>query len=102
MAAKLYGAAHSTCTRRVMAVLEENHATYQLISVNLAKLEHETADFMATKHPYGKISILNDDVFLIYDSRAICKHIAKNWVGQGTKFIPEGKNVRAYGMFEQV
>jgi glutathione S-transferase len=102
MAVKLYGAAHSTCTRRVMAVLEEKEVPYQLMPVNLAKGEQATPEFRATKQPFGKVPVLDDNGFLIYESRAICKYIAKRWASQGTKLIPDGNDARAYGMFEQV
>jgi glutathione S-transferase len=98
----LYGAAHSTCTRRVMVVLEEKGVPYKLIPVNLGKGEHATPEFRATKQPFGKVPVLDDDGFLIYESRAICKYIAKRWAGQGTKLIPDDNDARAYGMFEQV
>ena len=101
MAVKLYGAAHSTCTRRVMTALEEKEVRYQLIPINLTKHEHETAGFR-TKHPFGKVPVLDDNGFLVYESRAICKYIAKKWEGQGTKLIPDGSNAKVYGMFEQV
>jgi glutathione S-transferase len=102
MAVKLYGAAHSTCTRRVMVVLEEKKVPYQLIPINLGKREHETVDFKATKQPFGKVPVLDDDGFQIYESRAICRYIAKKWAGQGTKLMPDDSDMKGYGMFEQV
>ena len=101
MGVKLYGAAHSTCTRRVMTVLEEKDVPYHLIPINLSKGDQAMPEFRA-KQPFGKVPVLEDDGFLIYESRAICKYIAKRWGGQGTKLIPDGNDVRAYGMFEQV
>jgi glutathione S-transferase len=85
-----------------MTVLEEKDVSYQLIPVNLSKGEQATPEFRATKQPFGKVPVLDDDGFLIYESRAICKYIAKRWEGQGTKLIPDGNDARAYGMFEQV
>ena len=102
MTVKLYGAAHSTCTRRVMVVLEEKEVPYKLIPINLGKGEQAMPEFRATKQPFGKVPVLDDDGFLIYESRAICKYIAKRWTDQGTKLIPDDNDARAYGMFEQV
>ncbi|XWS46687.1 hypothetical protein CRYUN_Cryun14cG0089500 [Craigia yunnanensis] len=47
MTIKLYGAAMSTCTARVLACLHENGAEFELIPVNLLKGEHKQPAFLA-------------------------------------------------------
>jgi len=98
---KLYGAVHSTCTRRVLTVLAEKNLEYELIPINLAKNEQSTAQFRE-KQPFGKVPVLDDDGFLVYESRAICKYIARKFEEQGTKLIPDFGDIKGYGLFEQV
>ena len=38
----------------------------------------------------------------MFESRAIAKYIAKKYAGQGAKLIPDEKDVKGYGKFEQV
>jgi glutathione S-transferase len=102
MVLKVYGASHSTCTRRVLTVLAEKNVNYELISINLAKSEQSSLEFRK-KQPFGKVPVLDDDGFLVYESRAICKYIARKFAGQGTRgLVPEEGDLKAYGAFEQV
>ena len=101
MVLKIYGAAHSTCTRRVLTVLAEKNAEYELIPVNLSKNEQASAAFRV-KQPFGKVPVLDDEGFLVYESRAICRYLARKFAGQGTRLIPDEGDVRGWGLFEQV
>lgn len=101
MAIKVYGAAASTCTKRVLTALEEKNVSYELVPVNFAVAEHKSPEFLK-KQPFGKIPVLEDDGFLVFESRAICKYIAKKYAGQGTKLIPDENDVKGYALFEQV
>src|SRR4051794_15804913 len=101
MVLKIYGAAHSTCTRRVLTVLAEKNLEYELIPINLARNEQASKDFRA-KQPFGKVPVLDDDGFLVYESRAICKYVARKWARQGTRLMPDEGDVKGYALFEQV
>ncbi|OIW33094.1 putative glutathione S-transferase [Coniochaeta ligniaria NRRL 30616] len=100
MAIKVYGSAASTCTKRVLTTLEEKNVPYELVPINFATGEHKTPDFLK-KQPFGQMPVLEDDGFLVYESRAICKYVAKKYAGQGTKLIPDDGDLKAYGLFEQ-
>lgn len=56
----------------------------------------------AEKQPFGLTPYLDDDGFVVYESRAICKYIARKYAGQGVKLIPAEGDCEGYGLFEQV
>ncbi|KAH7912707.1 glutathione S-transferase-like protein [Hygrophoropsis aurantiaca] len=99
MTIKLYGFNLSTCTRRVATVLKEKNVPYELISVDLAKGAQKDPSF--TKHqPFGQVPYIDDDGFILYESRAISRYIAKKYAGQGTPdLIPT--DPKAEALFEQ-
>jgi glutathione S-transferase len=102
MALKLYGMFQSSCTRRVLITLAEKKVTdYELIIVNLPLGEQRNPSYLE-KAPFGKVPLLDDDGFLIYESRAICQYIARKYSGQGTKLMPDERDLMEYGLFEQV
>ena len=98
MAIKLYGPAMSTCVKRVVTTLKEKGLQYELIPIDLSKGEHKTASFLE-KQPFGVVPVLEDDGFIIYESRAICRYLEAKYKGQGTELIPT--NVQSLGIFEQ-
>ncbi len=101
MTIKVYGSPLSSCTLRVLTTLIEKRIPYELVPIALNKGEQKSAKHLA-KQPFGRIPVLDDDGFLIYESRAICKYIAKKFAAEGTKLIPDAEDVKGYGLFEQV
>ncbi|CAD6442584.1 4272a187-0a92-4069-8424-f867903985cf [Sclerotinia trifoliorum] len=100
MVLKLYGMTRATCTQRVLTVLAEKNIDYELISVNILQGEQKQPSYLE-KHPFGKIPLLDDDGFLIYESRAICKYLARKYADKGTELIPADGDLKAYGLLEQ-
>jgi glutathione S-transferase len=101
MPLKIYGMAQSSCTRRVLVTLAEKNITdYELIIVNLPLGEQYKPSY-TEKAPFGKVPLLDDNGFLLYESRAICQYIARKYGDQGTKLIPKEGDLVAYGLFEQ-
>ncbi|KAM0123773.1 hypothetical protein ACHAP3_010877 [Botrytis cinerea] len=101
MGLKLYGMRQATCTQRVLTTLAEKGVDYELILVNLMAGEQKAPSYLE-KQPFGKVPVLDDDGFLIYESRAICKYLARKYADKGTKLIPAEGDVKGYGSFEQV
>ncbi|KAJ8581821.1 glutathione S-transferase [Rhizopogon salebrosus TDB-379] len=95
---KLYGFPLSTCTRLVALVCKEKEIPYELISVNLAKGEQNAPEFVA-KQPFGQVPYIDDDGFILYESRAISRYLSKKYQGQGTELIPTDPQAEA--LFEQ-
>ena len=74
MVLKLYGSAMATS--RVLVTILEKELPYEYIPIDIAKGEQKSEAYRALQ-PLGKVPVLDDDGFLIYESRAICKYLAK-------------------------
>ncbi|KAF8072249.1 glutathione S-transferase [Lyophyllum atratum] len=98
MVLKIYGSPISTCGRRVAAVLIEKEVPFELIAIDFAKREHKSPEFLE-KQPFGQVPYIDDDGFILYESRAIARYIAAKYADQGTKLIPTGLKENA--LFEQ-
>ncbi|KAJ7286431.1 glutathione S-transferase [Mycena rebaudengoi] len=72
---KLYGASNATCTRRVATVLYELKVPFELIEIKFAEGEHKSPAYLE-KQPFGQIPYIDDDGFILYETRAICRYIA--------------------------
>ncbi|XP_068662694.1 glutathione S-transferase F13-like [Aristolochia californica] len=86
MAIKIHGVSFSTCTARVVAVLNEKGVEYELIGVNLPKGEHKQPPFLAL-NPFGQIPVLEDGDLRLYETRAITKYLAYKYKDQGTDLV---------------
>ncbi|KAF4545924.1 Glutathione-S-transferase [Lasiodiplodia theobromae] len=95
MVLKLYGSAMSTS--RVLVTILEKELPYEFIRIDIAKGDQKSEDYMKLQ-PFGKVPVLDDDGFVMFESRAICKYLDQKYPS-GKKLIPEGDE--AYGRFEQ-
>ncbi|KAJ7146949.1 glutathione S-transferase-like protein [Mycena epipterygia] len=93
---KLYGMKQATCTRRVATVLHELKVPFELIEVDLMKGEHKSPAYLE-KQPFGQIPYIDDDGFILYETRAICRYIATKYPKSG--LIPT--EAKAHALFEQ-
>jgi glutathione S-transferase len=102
MVLKLHGAKQSTCTQRVLTVLAEKGITdFEIVPVHLPAGAHRREPHISLQ-PFGRIPVLDDDGFIVYESRAICRYIAAKYADQGTQVMPKGDDLKALGIFEQV
>lgn len=74
---RLYGDKIATCTMRVQVVLEELGAAYELVNVSLAAGEHKAPDHLA-RQPFGKVPALEDGDLTLFESRCICRYLARD------------------------
>ncbi|XVF21929.1 hypothetical protein REPUB_Repub12eG0131300 [Reevesia pubescens] len=86
MTIKLYGAAMSTCTARVLACLHETGAEFELVPVNLQIGEHKQPAFLA-KNPFGQIPALEDDDLTLFESRSMSTYVADKFKGNGCDLL---------------
>ncbi|KAF9559272.1 thioredoxin-like protein [Agrocybe pediades] len=98
MVLKLYGHPLSTCTQRVAVVLHEKQVPFVFHIVDMAKGEHKSAEYL-NKQPFGQVPYIDDDGFILYESRAICHYIETKYPDQGTSLIP--MDFKANAMYQQ-
>ncbi|KAF8175846.1 glutathione S-transferase [Pholiota molesta] len=98
MVLKLYGYPMSTCTRRVGIILYEKKVPFEIVPVDISKGEQKKPEYLE-KHPFGVVPYIDDDGFILYESRAICQYIEAKYPDQGTKLIPS--DPKAYALFLQ-
>ncbi|PPQ66676.1 hypothetical protein CVT24_008829 [Panaeolus cyanescens] len=98
MVMKLYGLDISTCTRRAAVVMHEKKVPFEFVNVDLFKGENKSPEYLA-KQPFGQVPYLDDDGFILYESRAIARYIATKYADQGTPLIP--KDMKAQALMDQ-
>ncbi|KAF9499079.1 glutathione S-transferase-like protein [Pleurotus eryngii] len=98
MVLKLYGSPISDNTKRVVTVLIELNVPFEFVPIDMRKREQKAPQYLE-KHPFGKVPYIDDDGFILYESRAISRYLATKYSGQGTQLIP--KDLQAWAKFEQ-
>jgi glutathione S-transferase len=99
MVLKLYGSALSGSTRRVALVLREKEVPYEFVLVDMSKAEHKTPEYLKNQ-PFGQVPYIDDDGFILFESRAICRYIAAKYPAQGaTRTLPT--DVKTKAKFEE-
>jgi len=89
----LYGMKGSTCTRKVLTAFEETGAPFEFKVVSLMKGEHKAPEHLA-RHPMGRIPVLIEGDFRLYESGAILRYIAQTHDKSG-HFYPHNPKERA-------
>ncbi|TFK27877.1 glutathione S-transferase [Coprinopsis marcescibilis] len=101
MVLKLYAAPLSTASLRVAQILHEKQIPFEFHHVNLANKEQKNAEYLE-KQPFGQVPYIDDDGFILYESRAIGRYLAVKYADQGTPLIPDYKeDLKAWALFEQ-
>ncbi|KAI6158452.1 glutathione S-transferase [Pisolithus thermaeus] len=99
MTLTIHGAPYSTCTRLVALVCKEKQIPFNLSVVDLSKGQHKAPGFVAVQ-PFGQIPYIDDDGFVLYESRAIARYLIRKYPNQGTQgLIPTDPKEEA--LFEQ-
>jgi glutathione S-transferase len=74
---EVYGDKQSTCTQRVLILLEELSLKYTFNQIELLKGEHKNEEFLKLQ-PFGKVPVVKYDDRILFESRSIMRYIAKN------------------------
>lgn len=88
----VYGNPMSTCTRKVLCLLDEKGAAFEFSVVDFTKGEHKQPAHLA-RQPFGQVPAIEHDGFALYESRAICRYLDE--VLGGPKLIPGDAKHRA-------
>ena len=71
MVLKLVGFIVSPCMLCVALIREEKGVPYELVRIDPFKDEHKFPAYLE-KQPFGQVPYIDDDGFVLYESRAIC------------------------------
>lgn len=82
---KIHGHPWSINTRKVLTALAEKGQSAELHLVMLPKGEHKQPPHLAL-HPFGKVPVLEDEEFALYETRAILHYIDRKL--PGTSLVP--------------
>lgn len=93
----IYGVGQSTCTRRVAVVCKELNIPYEIKQTGMDVVK--TKEYIETKQPFGQIPVLEDDGFLLYESRAISRYLTLKY-GKGSSLLPPTSDLQATARFE--
>lgn len=89
---KVFGHPMSTCTRKVLTTLAEKGHEAQFVMVDIMKGEHKTPEHLA-RQPFGVVPAIDDDGFVLYESRAIINYL--NDKLSGPSLVPADLKERA-------
>ncbi len=103
MVLRLYGLPGATGAGRVRVVLEELNAPYEFVVVDIpgANGAQKKPEYKKI-HPFGQLPYIDDDGFVLFESRAICRYVALKYGGVGVgKLIPDTADLVETALFEQ-
>jgi glutathione S-transferase len=89
---RLYYHPLSSNSRRVVMTAIQLDLPLELVTVDLLNGEHRGADYLR-RNPNGKVPMLEDDGFLLWESHAIVQYLANKTPGQ--QLYPVGIQARA-------
>ncbi|KAK7054513.1 hypothetical protein VNI00_003711 [Paramarasmius palmivorus] len=100
MVLHFYGSLLSPCNQRVSMILYEKKIPYVFHSIDLVKGEQKMPEYLE-KQPFGKVPYIDDNGFILYESRAIVRYLAMKYHDKGEKLIPDFADLKAVALFEQ-
>lgn len=88
---KIYGADLSAPANKIRLVANALDLEYEYIRVSIRDGENRTEEFLKL-HPAGKVPVMDDDGFILFESDAIVKYLASK---NHSPLYPEDKKQRA-------
>jgi glutathione S-transferase len=79
---KIYGHPWSIYTRKTLMTLAEKGQKAEFVLVMIPKGEQKSPEHVA-RHPFGKVPLLVDDDFVLYETRAINAYLDRRLSGRG-------------------
>jgi len=94
---KIVGLAASTCTRRVLFAAALLNVPIELVPIDWLKGQQKSPEHLK-KQPFGKIPVLEQGDFVLYESRAITRYLNDS-ISSSHALIPQEPKAKA--LFEQ-
>ncbi|MCK5014592.1 MAG: glutathione S-transferase family protein [Candidatus Omnitrophica bacterium] len=88
---KIYGADLSAPANKVRMAAHALGIEYQYIRVSIKEGENRAEEYLK-KHPAGKVPVIEDDDFILFESDAIIRYLAEK---NGSSLYPRGQKQRA-------
>ncbi|KAJ7092522.1 glutathione S-transferase [Mycena crocata] len=85
-------------TAIVALVLAEKQIPFEFIPVDVANKANTKPEFLVMQ-PFGEVPVIDDNGFMLYESRAICRYLAEKYAEQGPRLLPT--DLRGKAVFEQ-
>ena len=85
---------------RVALVLKEKNIPFEFVPVDILAHEHKTSEHLKNQ-PFGQTPFIDDDGFVLFEARAICRYLALKFQDQGSPLIPDPRDLKATALFEQ-
>ncbi|EIW80586.1 glutathione S-transferase [Coniophora puteana RWD-64-598 SS2] len=112
MVLKVYGNPASPCTRTVTMVCKELNLPYEVVVIDFTKGEHKLPEYIK-KQPFGQIPYIDDDGFVLYESRAIARYLASKYANadtailypsdfQGRALVEQAASIEAFNFYPSV
>lgn len=92
---KLYGIDFSTRSNKVKMCLTAMNLPYEYIEVNLLKGENKQSTHLML-HPGGKVPVLDDNGFILFESVAIMKYLCRQY-----KFAWYPEDIKTQALVDQ-
>ena len=92
---KIYGLAISAPVIKTRLVANALGLDYEFRNVNMMEGEHKTEEYKKL-HPAGKVPVLEDDGFVLFESGAICRYLAQK---QNSDLYP--KDIKQQAVVDQ-
>ncbi|CAJ0824122.1 13208_t:CDS:2 [Entrophospora sp. SA101] len=100
MGIKVIGHYLSSPVLRVLFTLEALGLEYEYEQIT--GMEYiKSPEYLATKNPFGKIPVIIDDGFTLYESRAICRYLVNKYQGTKNSTILIPKDIQKAALVEQ-
>lgn len=87
---KIYGGDLSSFCNKVRFTANAIDLEYEYVKINFKAKEHKTEEFLKM-HPAGKIPVINDGGFIVFESNAIIKYLANK---HSSELYPQGLQER--------
>jgi len=98
MVLKLYGNSLSPNVRLVATILLEKEVPFELVVVDVDWKSTKSPKYLHLQ-PFGQMPCIDDDGFVLYESKAICHYLASKYLNQGTPLLPT--ELKANALFHQ-